>query len=299
MQFMFMSIVIIPNFTPILSALGTANTVMGYNGILGQNQTQYSSWPTIYQMGYSVPYHFNVNVMLSTQGFALIMYIIYKIVERVNLKRIIEGKLSISDNFCGKIIRVFRFEFFVYWTFINANQFIFATALQVQSTINTFYWALAVPCLLSLLTAVIAVILSPKAMASYRIKPFHDDYGGQTFLLQIIGLIILDLSLVIGVLVASYLFYISFAVPLFLIIFAIARRPFKSFIDLGRFIANYCFLAVSLALVALLLNLSSQDTLYLPIGILVCIILTFIMNLVICIILMVLNFIDKDKESKT
>ena len=88
------------------------------------------------------------------------------------------GHDNIMNNWCGKIISIFRLEFFVYWTFINVNQFLFALVLQTESTLNLGAWALTAVCLISIIAAIILVIVASKDMSSYRRIPFHRTYGG-------------------------------------------------------------------------------------------------------------------------
>ena len=73
--------------TPLLISLGSFQLVMGYNGVIGITEVPYSVKPIIYQMKYSIPYEYNVNFMLITQGIAIIMYIVYRIFLKVNEKR--------------------------------------------------------------------------------------------------------------------------------------------------------------------------------------------------------------------
>ena len=89
---------------------------------------------------------------------------------------------------------------------------------------------------------------------------------------------ILNLSLLLGATVLAYLFYLAFLVPIFLLFFCIFRRPFKSRINLGRFIFNYVFLVIDLILVTLIFNNVTSDS-FIVIGIFICIVLVFGVNL--------------------
>ena len=81
-QLMFLSFGIFNTYAPVTAGVINSHLVMGYNPIFGQSDNPYPYITTFFQMGYSIFYYHNVNLMISTQITALILYIIYQMMKK-------------------------------------------------------------------------------------------------------------------------------------------------------------------------------------------------------------------------
>lgn len=80
LQLMYLSPIVLRFLTPMQANFGKMKMLLGYNDIKGWNVKSYPSYPTLHHFGYSIYYDFNWNFMITTQAFALLMYIIFAIV---------------------------------------------------------------------------------------------------------------------------------------------------------------------------------------------------------------------------
>ena len=118
-------------------------------------------------MGYSVPFEYNFNLMVIIQGFALIMYGIYRLGLRYHLKKQDEDQTvgGFLTTPYGKFLNLFRFDFFCYWAFFNMNQILIGTVLQGEDvTSNPGMFAYVALCILFVIIAAVAVFAKPKSM---------------------------------------------------------------------------------------------------------------------------------------
>ena len=198
-----MSYIALSEFTPYMVGAGSAKYVMGYNDIVGQQTSQDLNRRVMEHMGYSVPFEYNFNLMVIIQGFALIMYGIYRIGYRYHTKKQDEDHTVggfITTGY-GKFLSLFQFDFFCYWAFFNMNQILIGTVLQGEDiTSNPGIFAYVVICLLFLIIAIIAVFVRPNSMETYRKTLFHSGYGNRTFLFVLIGMVLMDAFLLMAVL---------------------------------------------------------------------------------------------------
>jgi hypothetical protein len=86
LQFQYISTAYVVYFTPILSGFGELKMVMGWNEALGIEGQIFPMRHSLYLLRYSLWYDNNVNVMVTLQGFALIMYAIYSITYSIKRK---------------------------------------------------------------------------------------------------------------------------------------------------------------------------------------------------------------------
>ena len=109
--------------------------------------------------------------MVIIQGFALIMYGIYRLGLRYHQKKQEEdyniGNFTVT--YYGKFLSLFKFDFFCYWAFFNMNQILIGTVLQGEDiTTNPGIFAYVVLCLIFVLVAIVAVFAKPKSLEAYR-----------------------------------------------------------------------------------------------------------------------------------
>lgn len=127
---MHLSVLLMNKFTPMLSGLAGTKYAMGYNDAIGKYQDWHPRQPIVYLLGFSILYEHNVNIMMAVEGFAIIMYCIYALTYLYN-KRKYRGTQTdyhyeYKQTKHGKFLSLFKFEFLMFWTFFNMQQFIVA-----------------------------------------------------------------------------------------------------------------------------------------------------------------------------
>lgn len=88
LQFMYLSMTVLDYLTPMQVAFAKTKMVTGYNELLGvYSSVLPSSQNSLFFFDYSIYFDFNVNFMLSMQGFAIVMYAIFAIVYFLNKRK--------------------------------------------------------------------------------------------------------------------------------------------------------------------------------------------------------------------
>lgn len=278
-------------FTPWMIGAGSGKYLMGYNDIAGQDTTVDLNRRVMEHMGYSVGFWNNFNLMVFIQTFALVMYGVYRIGLKIHQKKQLEDP-SISEfettNY-GKFLSMFSFDFFAYWAFFSMNQILIGTVVQGENLAYPAIFAYIALCLVLIVIAIAAVFVRPKSMRCYRKVLFHSNYGNRTFLFMIVGMLVMNCLLLLGVLVVSWIFYICYVVPVCIIAYVAIRRPFRSHWNNIRLILLEVSLLVVFILITITLNPGNIFFYYFPIGILVCIIFSIVVTLTVWIYLIVMK----------
>lgn len=107
------------------------------------------------------------------------------------------------------------------------QQILMATVIQFQGLYNPPVVIFIILSLAGILICILGLFIRPKSLTAYREALFHKSYGNRTFLIVLISILLLDLLLVLGIKVSRYIFYVSLALPLIVLIYVIVRRPFK------------------------------------------------------------------------
>lgn len=107
------------------------------------------------------------------------------------------------------------------------QQILMATVIQFQGLYNPGVVVFIIVSLVGIVICIVGLFLRPKSLPAYREALFHKSYGNRTFLMVLLSILVLDLLLVLGVKVSHYIFYVSLAIPLVVLVYVIVRRPFK------------------------------------------------------------------------
>lgn len=94
-------------FNPMLASISGFHYIMGYNGLIGQKPIPFLKRTVMQYMSYSVPYQYNVNFMLITQGISLILFLINRIFVYFDSK--LDKACSRMETWYGRIIGVLNF----------------------------------------------------------------------------------------------------------------------------------------------------------------------------------------------
>jgi hypothetical protein len=137
LQFQYMSMILIPFFTPILSGLSQIKTVMGYNEALGQETFDLPKYKSFFVLNFNKKYDLNVNIMVALQGISLAMYVAYYITYNRNKtfcrKYGGDPDKTYRSTKHGKILQFFSWELFMFWTFYNMTEQITAMVLFTEN----------------------------------------------------------------------------------------------------------------------------------------------------------------------
>ena len=170
------------------------------------------------------------------------------------------------------------------------NQILIGTTLQGEDiTTNPGIFAYVVLCLIFIVIAIIGVFARPKSLKTYREVLFHSSYGNRTFLFVLIGIVVMDALLLMGVLLATWIYYLTLIAPVLLIIYLIIRRPFRSHWNNARLILLLLSLLTVQILMIVALNVTETEIIFFPIGILVCICFSILITLIVWIYLLVIK----------
>lgn len=294
-QFMFYSLCILESYSPTLYALAQAKYVMGYNDI-GQVKPPYLSDPQFELEGYSVNFQYNFNIMAVLPVLCLIMYGIYRLLERIFNKQLLEEKtssLKFSDTKRGWFFSTFfKFDMFTYWMFFCTQQILVSLALQVQKTTgNEAIFVFIVICLVGILAACIGVVLRPNSLKAYREALYHKSYGDRTFILYLASMLLMNLLLLMAFAVSTFVFYVIPVLPLLILILVVARRPFKLIWNNVRLaIIELCLLVSSILTIIMMQrekDVEDRSTFYFPIAILCLMVLCLLVTVVVWVMMLV------------
>ena len=193
----------LPNHDPFITKLMYVANVMGWNQLIKQSLPPYHQVPVMEQMGYSVGFEYNLNLMAIFPGIALLLYLAYRGVLYRHERARLTGQTTqdFEDTIKGKILRYFKFDLFVYWMLFNMQQVLIGTVLQSQYIKNGAIFIYIVLCLIGILVSIIGLFIRPHSLTAFRQKLFHKSYGNKTFLMVLISVLIMDLLILLSVLV--------------------------------------------------------------------------------------------------
>ena len=81
-QFSFYSLMVLDHFTPSAYDFSKVKHIMGYNSIMGQSIPPELSVPQMEHQGYSIPFLCNFNIMVVLPILSLVMYAVYRVLQK-------------------------------------------------------------------------------------------------------------------------------------------------------------------------------------------------------------------------